>query len=158
MQAELLKELQPILLALLAGALPGVITWLAGRGKSKADSSQVIVDAAASATKSLIDPLVARVQKLEGELRQVREENAAMQTVITQLRQDKIALQREVDETNSRMAALEIENATLQEKYAQLFLDHHEQLEANQALRLQNAELARATEDLRQRPLGDGQA
>jgi len=54
--------------AIAGGVVSSVINFLAGRGKAKADTSKVLADAAAS----LIDPLIKRLDTLEGEIKTLK--------------------------------------------------------------------------------------
>jgi regulator of replication initiation timing len=113
MSKELIAVLQPIILALIAASMPGLIGWLVNRRKGKADASQVLVAAATNATEKLLTPLTARVTQLEAE---------------------RLKLKDELDKANERIDCLEHENSDLKLKYDKL---EHE----NECLRLENSRL-----------------
>lgn len=127
MSPELLAILQPIALALIAASIPGLVGWLAGRNKSRADSSQVVVDAAATATKELLTPLTERVTALEADNAYLRIERADLRKL--------------VEVTQTEIGDLQREYAELKVKYDELIVKYEKLVRENAELRAENQRL-----------------
>ena len=127
MSQELLAILQPIVLALIAASIPGLVGWLAGKRRSEADSSQVVVDAAATATKELLTPLTERVTALEADNGYLRIERAD--------------LRRLVETTQTEIGDLQREYAELKVKYDELIVQYEKLVKENAELRNENVTL-----------------
>jgi chromosome segregation ATPase len=155
MSPELAAILQPIIIALIAGAVPGVIAWLANRRKDTAASSQILVGTATDAAKALIDPLTKRVIDLENERAAWEKEKAELLQRIEALEHDYAELSNahaDIQAKNSRIERANAElraaieqlkhiHADLQQKYLLLEAENVALRNENVTLQAQNQEL-----------------